>query len=71
MDGSYLTVYDWKDMDVDFSEQWNIGGYDKDKAKAKKLKKYLESRPKKRRPPGFISARPPIDPYEPRDPLDW
>ena len=41
MGKSYLTVYDWKDSDL--NHEWNIGGRKKDKAKALKLKKYLES----------------------------
>ena len=35
--GSVLTVYDYK------GSKWNIGGKAKDKSKAEKLKKYLES----------------------------
>jgi len=38
---SLLTVYDWKDSDQ--AQEWNIGAKAKDKAKAMKLKKYLES----------------------------
>jgi len=41
MGKSYLTVYDWDDQDI--NDDWNIGGKKADKAKAKKLKKYLES----------------------------
>ena len=41
MGKSYLTVYDWKGSDD--AQEWNIGGHKKDKAKAMKLKKYLES----------------------------
>ena len=41
MGKSVLTVYDWDDQDI--NDDWNIGGHKKDKAKAKKLKKYLES----------------------------
>jgi len=44
MGKSLLTVYDYKDSDV--NDEWSIGGFKRDKAKAKKLKKYLESGPR-------------------------
>ena len=44
MGKSVLTVYDWDDQDI--LDIWNIGAKKKDKAKALKLKKYLESGPR-------------------------
>ena len=41
MGKSVLTVYDWDDQDI--LDDWNIGAKTGDKAKALKLKKYLES----------------------------